>query len=191
METSLVLYICLLADRFIIMGTGYAHAVAVTDWLTAKKAAAIESEDTDDENDHLSSLFFISRKSFMFNVRIHELLRTSLVCGWTRAGELWVFSLGPRNTAGALQPLRDYTVRGQSNVWRLPRYWPPTPSLPGECVPPAFGAGEDTLAGWRMEMGWRVNILEDAGHCSVLYIRKYFVPSAHTWLFYTSHKRPV
>jgi hypothetical protein len=28
---------------------------------------------------------------------------------------------------------------------------PPTPSQPGECVPPAFGGGggEDTLAGWR------------------------------------------
>ncbi len=27
------------------------------------------------------------------------------------------------------------------NVWRLPKYLPPTPSLPGECVHPAFGAG--------------------------------------------------
>ncbi len=26
-----------------------------------------------------------------------------------------------------------------------------------------------------MERGWGVNILEDARHCSVLYIRKYFV----------------
>jgi hypothetical protein len=26
---------------------------------------------------------------------------------------------------------------------------PPPPSPPGECVSPAFGAGEDTLAGWR------------------------------------------
>jgi hypothetical protein len=42
---------------------------------------------------------------------------------------------------------------------------PPPPSPPGECVPPAFGAGvlgEDTLAGWRG--GWGVNILEDARH---------------------------
>jgi hypothetical protein len=29
---------------------------------------------------------------------------------------------------------------------------PTPPSPPGECVPPAFGAGEDTLAGWRG--GW-------------------------------------
>ncbi len=31
---------------------------------------------------------------------------------------------------------RDYTVRGQSNVWRFAKYWPPTPSPPGECLPP-------------------------------------------------------
>jgi hypothetical protein len=54
---------------------------------------------------------------------------------------------------------------------------PPTPSPPGECVPPAFGGGEDTLAGWRG--GWGFNILEDARHCSVLYIRKYFVGPVH------------
>jgi hypothetical protein len=35
--------------------------------------------------------------------------------------------------------------------------------------------GEDTLAGWRW---WGVNILEDARHCSVLYIRKYFYVGA-------------
>ena len=33
--------------------------------------------------------------------------------------------------------------------------------------------GEDTLAGWKG--GGGVNILEDARHCSVLYIRKYSV----------------
>jgi hypothetical protein len=37
----------------------------------------------------------------------------------------------------------------------------------------AFGAGEDTLAGWRG--GWGVNILEDARHSSELYLCKYFV----------------
>jgi hypothetical protein len=44
----------------------------------------------------------------------------------------------------------------------------------GECVytPMPLVRGEDTLAG---ERGWGVNILEDARHCSVLYIRKYFV----------------
>jgi hypothetical protein len=39
--------------------------------------------------------------------------------------------------------------------------------------PSAFGAeGEHTR--W-VERGWGVNILEDAKHCSVLYICKYFV----------------
>ncbi len=48
---------------------------------------------------------------------------------------------------------------------------PPSLSPPGKCVPPAFGAGEDTLARRR----WGVNILEDVRHSSVLYICKYFV----------------
>ncbi len=29
-------------------------------------------------------------------------------------------------------------MRGQSSVWRLPKYWPPTPLPPGECVPPSL-----------------------------------------------------
>jgi hypothetical protein len=37
---------------------------------------------------------------------------------------------------------------------------PPPPSPPGECVPPAFGAGEDTFAGWRGR--WGSIFLEDA-----------------------------
>jgi hypothetical protein len=49
----------------------------------------------------------------------------------------------------------------------------PTPSLPGECVPPAFGAGGGHTH-W-VERGWGVNILEEARHSSVLYICKYFV----------------
>jgi hypothetical protein len=36
---------------------------------------------------------------------------------------------------------------------------PPSPSPPGECVPPAFVGGEGTLA--RGRGGWGVNILED------------------------------
>jgi hypothetical protein len=48
----------------------------------------------------------------------------------------------------------------------------PPPPHPGECVPPPpLVRGEDTLAGWRG--GWGVNILEDARHCSVLYICTY------------------
>jgi hypothetical protein len=41
------------------------------------------------------------------------------------------------------------------------------------CPPPAFGAGGGHTR-W-VERGWGVNILEDARHCSVLYIRNYFV----------------
>jgi hypothetical protein len=47
-----------------------------------------------------------------------------------------------------------------------------TPSPPGECVPPAFGAGGGHT---RCVEGGGGNILEDARHCSVLYIRQYFV----------------
>jgi hypothetical protein len=49
---------------------------------------------------------------------------------------------------------------------------PPPPSPPGECVPPAFGAGSGHT---RWVGGWGVNILEGARHSSVLYICKYFV----------------
>ncbi len=37
-----------------------------------------------------------------------------------------------------------YTLRGQSNVWRLPKYWPPAPSTPSECVTPRLWCGERT-----------------------------------------------
>jgi hypothetical protein len=43
---------------------------------------------------------------------------------------------------------------------------PPPPSPPGECVPPAFGAGGGHTR--LVERGWGVNILEDARHSSVL-----------------------
>jgi hypothetical protein len=39
------------------------------------------------------------------------------------------------------QSQRDYTIRGQSFVWRHPTYWPPTP--------PPLVQGEDTLAEWK------------------------------------------
>ncbi len=45
-----------------------------------------------------------------------------------------------------------FTVRGQSYFSRLPKCWPPSPSPPGECVPPPLLRGEDRLAerrgGW-------------------------------------------
>ncbi len=39
------------------------------------------------------------------------------------------------------------TVRGQSYVSRLPKYWPPTPSPPGECVPRDFVGGGGEVGG--------------------------------------------
>jgi hypothetical protein len=63
-----------------------------------------------------------------------------------------------------------YCKRPIQCLWRLPKYWP---SPPGECVPPAYGAGGGHTR-W-VERGVGVNILEDAKHCSVLYICKYFV----------------
>jgi hypothetical protein len=51
-----------------------------------------------------------------------------------------------------------------------PELLTPQPFNPrGVCTPPPLVRGEDTLA------GWGVNSSEDARHCSVLYICKYFV----------------
>jgi hypothetical protein len=45
----------------------------------------------------------------------------------------------------------------------------PLPLLPpGECVPPAFGAGGGHTR-W-LERGWGVNILKDVRHNSILYV---------------------
>jgi hypothetical protein len=54
------------------------------------------------------------------------------------------------------------TVRGQSYVSHLPNIDPPSPSPPGECVPPAFFAGGGHTPGRRE--GWGINILEDERH---------------------------
>ncbi len=53
---------------------------------------------------------------------------------------------------------------------------PPPPHSPAKLYPPAFGAGGGHTR-WveRGVGGGGVNILEDARHCSVLYIRKYFM----------------
>ncbi len=37
----------------------------------------------------------------------------------------------------------------KSNVWRLSKYWPPTPHRPANVYPPPLVRGEDTLAEWR------------------------------------------
>ncbi len=39
--------------------------------------------------------------------------------------------------------------RGQSNVWRLPKYWPPPPHPLASVYHPPLVRGEDTLAGGR------------------------------------------
>jgi hypothetical protein len=48
-----------------------------------------------------------------------------------------------------------------------------SPSPPGECVCVPFGTGGGHTR-W-VERRWGVNMLKDARHCIVLYIRKYFV----------------
>ncbi len=50
--------------------------------------------------------------------------------------------------------LNTLWVYGQSNVWRLPKYWPPHPLTARRVcsTPPLLVRGEDTLAGWRG--GW-------------------------------------
>jgi hypothetical protein len=47
-------------------------------------------------------------------------------------------------------PQRDYTERGQSNVWRLPNINPPPPHRPVSVYPspPPLVRGENALAGW-------------------------------------------
>jgi hypothetical protein len=56
---------------------------------------------------------------------------------------------------------------------------PPPHCLASTPPPPAFGAGGGHIR-W-VERGWGFNILEDARHCSVLYICKYFVPINVSW----------
>jgi hypothetical protein len=50
---------------------------------------------------------------------------------------------------------------------------PPPPHRPASVHHPAFSAGGGHTR-W-VERGWGVNSSEDARHCSVLYICKYFV----------------
>ncbi len=82
-----------------------------------------------------------------------------------------LFVSPPRTERPSFNPQSDYTVRGQSYVWRLPKYWPPPRHRPASVYPPRLVRGEeDTLAVWR---GGGGDILEDARHSSVLYICKY------------------
>jgi hypothetical protein len=66
-----------------------------------------------------------------------------------------------------------------------------TPHRPAVCtpLPPPLVRGEDTLAWGRG--GGGVNSLEDARHCSVLYICKYFVPLPHLPISLVVHRHNV
>ncbi len=58
-----------------------------------------------------------------------------------------------------------YIYRVQSSVWRLPNYWPTTPSPPSECVLPRTKGGDVIVHTRRAVRGWWwVNISEDARH---------------------------
>jgi hypothetical protein len=57
---------------------------------------------------------------------------------------------------------------------------PPPPQRPASVYPPPLVRGEVTLTVWTG--GWGVNILEDARHCSLLYIRKFFVPAEQQFI---------
>jgi len=68
-----------------------------------------------------------------------------------------------RNIRGGIShPQRTYICRVQSNIWRLPKYWPSTPSPPSECVHPPHQRREVHTR--RAVRGWGINILEDVRH---------------------------
>ncbi len=51
-------------------------------------------------------------------------------------------------TIHGMRAQSTYIYRVQSSVWRLPNYWPPTPSPPSECVlPPHQRRGVHTRQG--------------------------------------------
>ncbi len=56
----------------------------------------------------------------------------------TTEWRFWERLQGPhrKDTNRGAGPQRTYIYRVQSSVWRLPNYWPPTPSPPSECVLP-------------------------------------------------------
>ncbi len=57
---------------------------------------------------------------------------------------------------------RTYIYRVHSSVWRLPNYWPPTPTPPSECVLPRTKSGG--VHAHRAVRGWGINSSEDARH---------------------------
>jgi hypothetical protein len=63
---------------------------------------------------------------------------------------------------------------------------PPPPHRPASVYPPpAFGAGGGHTR-W-LERGRGVNSSEDARHCSLLYVSKYFVATAFVYITHKVH----
>ncbi len=80
-------------------------------------------------------------------------------------------------------PQSTYICRVQSCVWRLPKYWPPTPpSPPKECVLPPHQRRGDTQY-TRRAVGGGVNILDDARHW--IGLLQYNHPTSKTHLVHT------
>ncbi len=73
------------------------------------------------------------------------------VCGFRRAEKpnttFRCTRDNPHGRQAGIQPQSTYICRVQSSVWRLPKYWPPTPFPPSECVLPPHQRRGYTLAG--------------------------------------------
>ncbi len=131
----------------------------------------------------LSFLFYLSPIFETRKVNKCFCLRVALFAGWWIPSScenhcnrrvLWILWILPLNGladryCGSLGPrIGIITVRRQSYVFRLPKYWPPTPlSARRVCNPSLCCGGRTHSPG---EEGGGVNILEDARHSSVLYL---------------------
>ncbi len=61
-----------------------------------------------------------------------------------------------------------YECRVQSSVWRLPKYWPPTPSPPSECVLPPH---QSRAVRWWGSIFWKTPDIGLAS-CIIIPLRK-------------------
>ncbi len=103
-------------------------------------------------------------------VQVYEILSWICISIWVQVfGQIRSRVYMTKDTKGSKwareerSPQRGFDIgRVQSCVLRLPKYWPPPPSIPGECVlPPHQRRGGHTR---RAERGVGVNILEYARH---------------------------
>ncbi len=76
---------------------------------------------------------FSSTHSFSFACQNSLLCFIWMINVWVYFPLFYVSSFGTGSSDGATKYLQ---YRVQSSVWRLPNYWPPTPSPPSECVLP-------------------------------------------------------